>query len=77
MNFPISPEDVKIVQGESGKGLQVTCVCGAVNWNHMEIAAAQWPCRNCGRVFTDYYPGLVKKVKALHPATPEAQPATK
>lgn len=75
MNYPVSPEDVKIVQGASGKGLQVTCVCGAVNWNHIEIQIAQWPCRNCGRVFANYFPGLVEKVKAQQAATSEAQPA--
>jgi len=82
MNFPVSSEDVKIVQGASGRGLQVTCVCGAVNWNHIEIQTAEWPCRNCGRVFTHYYPGLVEKVLKLQkpasetPAPTQSQPAT-
>jgi len=76
MKFPVSAEDVIIVQGESGKGLQVTCVCGAVNWNHIEMHIAQWPCRNCARIFTNYYPGLVEKVKARQAASPEPQTAT-
>ena len=78
MNFPIQPTDVKIVQGASGKGLQVMCVCGAVNWNHLEMQTALWPCRNCERVFTEYYPGLVAKVRALQKqeTVAEAQPAT-
>jgi len=37
-----------IVDGKSGKGLQVVCSCGCVNWNHVEITEATWPCRNCG-----------------------------
>ena len=40
MNLPVGPADVTIVQGASGKGLQVTCVCGAVNWNHLEMRTA-------------------------------------
>jgi hypothetical protein len=74
MNFPVVPEDVKIVQGASGKGLQVICVCGAVNWNHLEMLTAQWPCRNCERVFTDYFPGLVAKVLARQPVVAPAPP---
>jgi hypothetical protein len=65
MNFPIGPEDVKIVQGSSGRGLQVTCgVCGGVNWSHLEMRTALWACRNCEQVFTQYFPGLVEKVLA-------------
>ncbi len=62
MNFPIGPDDVKIVQGHSGRGLQFTCPCGCVNWNHVEIKQATWSCRNCGRVFTYNFPALVEKV---------------
>jgi dissimilatory sulfite reductase (desulfoviridin) alpha/beta subunit len=78
MQFPVQPEDVKIVQGASGKGLQVTCVCGAVNWNHIEIQIAQWYCRNCGRLITSYFPGLVEKVLKLQAAQPlaETKPTT-
>jgi ribosomal protein L37AE/L43A len=65
MNFPIGLEDVKIVQGSSGRGLQVTCgVCGAVNWSHLEMRTALWACRNCEQVFTQYFPGLVEKFLA-------------
>lgn len=64
MNFPIGPEDVTIVGGHSGRGLQVMCPCGCVNWNHVEISEATWRCRNCARVFTYNYPALVLKVLA-------------
>jgi hypothetical protein len=78
MHFPVEPEDVQIVPGASGRGLQVRCVCGAVNWNHLEIQESLWSCRNCGRVFTQYFPGLVVKVlareKAAVPAESTAAP---
>lgn len=74
MQFPIGPEDVKIVQGASGRGLQVMCVCGAVNWNHLEMRTALWPCRNCERVFTQDFPGLVAKVLKLQKTAAESQP---
>ena len=73
MHFPVELEDVQIVPGASGRGLQMRCVCGAVNWNHIEIQESLWTCRNCGRIFTQYFPGLV--VKALDrekAATPAA-----
>jgi len=76
MQFPVRAEDVKIVQGESGKGLQVVCSCGAVNWNHLEIQDSLWRCRNCKQVFTDYYPGLVEKFLKLHPPGPAPEPAS-
>jgi hypothetical protein len=75
MQFPVGPADVKIVQGASGRGLQVICSCGAVNWNHLEIQESLWRCRNCKQVFTDYYPGLVIKVLKLQPPEPEPKPA--
>ena len=78
MHFPVEPDDVQTVPGASGRGLQVRCVCGAVNWNHAEIQESLWTCRNCGRVFTQYYPGLVVKVlareKAQAPAESTATP---
>jgi len=57
---PVRPEDLKIVQGHSGRGLQFVCSCGCVNWNHIEIAESIWQCRNCGRVLTHNYPLLVQ-----------------
>jgi hypothetical protein len=72
MEYPVRPEDVKVVQGASGKGLQVTCACGCVNWNHVEVSAALWVCRNCGQVLSNYFPGLVRKVLSL--PKPEAEP---
>ena len=74
MNLPVGPDDVKIVQGASGKGLQVTCVCGAVNWNHLEMNTALWPCRNCERVLSNYFPGLVEKTLKLQKVEAAAQP---
>jgi len=63
-NSPLRPEDVKIVPGgHSGNGLQITCSCGCVNWNHIEISEPIWKCRNCGRIFTQYYPGLVRRAR--------------
>ena len=77
MQFPVAPEDVKIVQGASGRGLQVTCNCGCVNWNHIEVLTSLWKCRNCGQVISTYYPGLVEKALKLekNQAAPEASPA--
>ncbi len=63
MSFPVSPEDVTLVQGSSGLGLQVVCSCGCVNWNHIEISEATWTCRNCGRVLSHDFPRLVEGVK--------------
>lgn len=65
MGAPVNPEDLKIVQGQSGKGLQVVCSCGCVNWNHLEMSSALWACRNCGRAFTTNFPALVKSYVAL------------
>lgn len=75
MNFPIGPEDVKIVQGNSGRGLQVVCSCGCVNWNHVEILEATWRCRNCARVFTHNFPALVARVLAQPPSETPAEAA--
>ncbi len=78
MAFPVRPEDVKIVQGSSGRGLQVVCSsCGAVNWNHLQMPTSLWSCRNCGRVLSYYFPGLVAKVLAQQKPedAPAAQPA--
>lgn len=77
MQFPVAPEDVKIVQGASGKGLQITCTCGCVNWNHLEVQSSLWRCRNCEQVISNYFPGLVQNVMKLQkPETaPEASPA--
>ena len=72
MEFPVRPEDAKVVQGASGKGIQVTCSCGCVNWNHIEIQTATWVCRNCGRIISHHFPGLVEKV--LQMQQPERAP---
>jgi hypothetical protein len=77
MHFPVEAEDVQIVQGSSGRGLQVRCACGAVNWNHVEIQESLWACRNCERAFTHYFPGLAAKVLAREKAeAATTEPAT-
>lgn len=76
MNAPVKLEELKIVQGQSGKGLQVVCSCGCINWNHVEMPEAIWSCRNCRRVFTHNFPELVRQYfaqsKQETPATPGA-----
>jgi ribosomal protein L37AE/L43A len=72
METPVKPQDVKIVQGQSGKGLQYTCACGCVNWNHLEMSSAVWACRNCGRVLSGNFPALVKSYLALEKQDEEA-----
>ena len=63
MPHPVRPDEVVVASGHSGRGLQVTCdVCGTLNWNHIELQICEWKCRNCGRVLTSYFPGLVKQV---------------
>ncbi len=64
-NNPIRLAELKIVQGQSGKGLQLVCSCGCINWNHLEMPESVWKCRNCGRVLTSYYPGLVQAFLAF------------
>ena len=81
MTQPIQPNDVKVVQGHSGRGLQFVCDnCGTVNWNHLEVSAELWICRNCGRVFTHDFPRLVEEFMKQYPeeaAPPPAPPAPK
>jgi len=78
MKFPIDigelkPDEVRIVGGHSGRGLQLTCPCGCVNWQHLQSHEALWSCRNCEQVFTYFFPQLVAKVLELQPR--DAQPA--
>ncbi len=71
MTFPLRPEDVKIVQGQSGRGLQFVCDCGCINWQHIEILEATWTCRNCRQVLAYNFPALVQKVlKQVKPQVP-------
>ena len=65
MDAPVRPEDLKVVQGHRGRGLQYVCSCGCLNWNHLEMTSALWACRNCGRAFTANFPALVKSYLAL------------
>ncbi len=74
MQFPVKLEDVKIVQGASGKGLQVACDCGCINWNHIEVQTALWSCRNCKQVITHHFPGLVEAVRKLQTPETESKP---
>jgi hypothetical protein len=75
MEFPVRAEDVKIVQGASGKGLQVFCACGCVNWNHVEVQTSTWVCRNCGRTISHYFPGLVEGALLIQKREPEPEAA--
>jgi PHP family Zn ribbon phosphoesterase len=78
MKYPVGPEDVKIVQGHSGKGLQAVCACGCTNWNHLEMSDLVWRCRNCGRILSYHFPRLVAETLALQkPETPAEAPAPK
>jgi hypothetical protein len=73
MNFPVSPEDVKVVRGHAGRGLQVVCSCGCVNLSYPESVVPVWRCRNCARILSLDFPRLVEKALALQPA--ESPPA--
>lgn len=64
MNFPVGPEDVKIIQGRS-KGLQVTCSCGCVNFNYLDPQDTLWRCRNCRQILSHDFPRLLDKALAL------------
>ncbi len=64
MNFPVGPEDVKVIQGRS-KGLQVTCACGCVNFNYLDPQDTLWRCRNCRRILSYDFPRLLDKALAL------------
>lgn len=75
MEYPVKAEDVKLVQGASGKGLQVVCACGCVNWNHVEVSISLWICRNCGRTLSNHFPGLVSEVLSRQAPEPQASPA--
>ena len=74
MYDPVRFEELRIVQGHSGRGLRVVCACGCVNWNHLEIPEPLWGCRNCPRIFTHNFPELVatylatQKQRAAEPA---------
>ena len=77
MYDPVKPQDLKVVQGHSGRGLQLVCACGCLNWNHLESPEAVWQCRNCPRVFTQNFPALAREFLALEkqaaaPADPAA-----
>ena len=64
MNFPIGPEDVKVVHGRS-TGLQVVCTCGCVNFNYLDPQDTMWRCRNCGQVLSNDFPRLLEGAAAL------------
>ena len=70
MTFPVSPEDVRIVHGHAGSGVQVVCSCGCVNLNYPESVVPTWCCRNCGRILSQDFPRLVEKALALRSQGP-------
>ncbi|MGD1154892.1 MAG: hypothetical protein ABSA41_03590 [Terriglobia bacterium] len=75
MNFPVGPEDVKIVHGRIA-GLQVICTCGCVNFNYLDPQDTLWKCRNCRQVLSNDFPRLLERAMALEKqATAEAAAA--
>ena len=64
MDFPVGPEDVKIVQGRS-TGLQVVCQCGCVNFNYLDPQDTLWKCRNCPTILSYDFPRLLEGAVAL------------
>jgi len=86
MKFPVGLEDVKVVRGRS-TGLQVTCICGCVNFNYLDPQDTLWRCRNCGRILSDDFPRLMERALAREnlaaaeaaaaaPPVPPVTPAT-
>jgi len=73
MNFPVSPEDVKVVQGRS-TGLQVVCTCGCVNFNYLDPQDTLWRCRNCTQVLSNDFPRLLESALALRKQAAAAAP---
>jgi hypothetical protein len=65
MVFPVRAEDVKVVHGHAGTGVQVVCSCGCINMNYPEQSEPTWRCRNCRRVITYDFRTLVEQVMAL------------
>jgi len=64
MNFPVAPEDVKLVQGRSA-GLQVVCTCGCVNFNYLDPQDTVWRCRNCRQILSYDFPRLLERALPL------------
>jgi hypothetical protein len=79
MNFPVGPEDVKVVRGRS-TGLQVVCTCGCVNFNYLDPQDTLWRCRNCTQILSHDFPRLlasaVEREKSAAPAEATAAPPT-
>jgi len=73
MNFPVSPEDVKVVQGRS-TGLQVVCTCGCVNFNYLDPQDTLWRCRNCTQVLSNDFPRLLEGAVARQKQAAAAAP---
>lgn len=73
MNFPVSPEDVKVVQGRS-TGLQVVCTCGCVNFNYLDPQDTLWRCRNCTQVLSNDFPRLLESAVARQKQAAAAPP---
>jgi hypothetical protein len=71
MNSPLLPEDVKVVHGHAGRGLQVVCSCGCINLNYPESTVPTWRCRNCGALLTGDFPRLATAVLAAKKPQPD------
>jgi len=76
MKLPLTPEDVKVVQGHAGRGLQVVCSCGCVNLNYPESTVPTWRCRNCGQPFTNDFQRLAAAALAAPKEEPAAAPTS-
>jgi len=74
MQFPVAPEDAKLVHGHAGRGIQVVCSCGCVNLDYPESTVPTWRCRNCGQLLSDDFPRLVAAVLAAQREEPAAAP---
>lgn len=74
MNFPVGPEDVKVVAGRSS-GLQVMCECGCVNFNYLDPQDTVWRCRNCRKMLSSDFPRLLESAMARQKQAAAAQAA--
>jgi hypothetical protein len=75
MNSPVMPEEVKVVHGHAGRGLQVVCSCGCINLNYPESTDPTWRCRNCGRLITADFTRLAAAVLAAQRQEPASSPS--
>jgi len=70
MDFPVTTDNVKVVHGHAGRGLQAVCSCGCINLNYPESTDPVWRCRNCRQVITYDFPRLAAAVLAAQKPEP-------